>query len=59
VRVDREILKSLPKSEVIIKKWGQRAGNQYYKVLLPEVPMTLCKECQQVSFLLISSFYIL
>ena len=49
VKVDREILKSIPKSEVIIKKWGPRGGNQYYKLLLPEVQITLCKQCQQVS----------
>ena len=49
VEVDREILKSLPRSEVIVKNWGCRAGNQYYKVLLPEVPLTVCKECQQVN----------
>ncbi|XP_065909716.1 intraflagellar transport protein 122 homolog [Dysidea avara] len=48
VTVDRDILKSLPKSEVIIKQWGHRAKNQYYKVLLPEVPIALCKECQQM-----------
>ena len=51
VKVDREILKSLPKTEVIIKNWGHRGGNQYYKVLLPEVPITLCKQCQQVIWL--------
>lgn len=49
VKVDREILKSIPKNEVIIKNWGHRGGNQYYKVLLPEVPITICKQCQQVS----------
>lgn len=49
VKVDREILKSIPKSEVIIKNWGPRGGNQYYKLLLPEVQITLCKQCQQVS----------
>lgn len=44
----REVLESLHRMEVIIKKWGPPIGNQYFKSVMPEISVTVCSSCNKV-----------
>lgn len=48
VQLDRDILLALPASEVLIKQWPWPIVPQYYKSLLPELPISLCPSCFQL-----------
>ena len=48
VTVDREILRSLTYSEVFIRYWPPPLRNQYYKSLMPDLPITSCPSCYQL-----------
>lgn len=48
VKVSIHTLESLHRTEVLIKQWGAPIGNQYYKSVLPDVPLTLCDNCNKV-----------
>lgn len=44
--VNREILESLKPSEVFIIKWNTPGvKNQYFKNMIPDVPIVLCQKC--------------
>ena len=46
--VDRETLQAMHRTEVIVKKWGAPIGNQYYQSLIPDISITICRNCNQV-----------
>eukprot|EP00164_Ancoracysta_twista_P001588 GFYU01002082.1.p1 GENE.GFYU01002082.1~~GFYU01002082.1.p1 ORF type:complete len:1195 (-),score=419.63 GFYU01002082.1:77-3661(-) len=44
--VDRDVLKSLNKTEVFIKKWrNPLQPRQYYKLMIPDIQIILCDNC--------------
>lgn len=47
----RQVLESLHRMEVIIKKWGPPIGNQYFKSVIPDVNLTVCRSCNKVTVL--------
>ena len=49
VVVGRAVLTSLHRSEVMVKRWGAPIGNQYYRSIMPEFPISLCANCNKVS----------
>jgi len=46
--VGREVLSRLHRTEVVVKKWGAPIGNQYYRSLMPDFPISLCSNCNKV-----------
>ena len=49
VEVGHSVLARLHRSEVIVKKWGAPIGNQYYRSVMPDFPISLCGSCNKVS----------
>ena len=49
VKVSRLVLTRLHRSEVMVKEWGAPIGNQYYRSLMPDFPISLCGSCNKVS----------
>lgn len=47
--VDRDILLSLHRREVLVKKWLPPLRYQYFRSILPDVQIRLCSSCNQVS----------
>ena len=50
VEVGRLVLTRLHRSEVMVKEWGAPIGNQYYRSLMPDFPISLCGSCNKVSY---------
>ena len=50
VKVSRLVLTRLHRSEVMVKEWGAPIGNQYYRSLMPDFPISLCGSCNKVSY---------
>ena len=46
--VNREVLRSLTPPEIFIKHWPPPLRNQYFKSLMPDLPISLCPSCFQV-----------
>ena len=49
VEVGRSVLTRLHRSEVMVKEWGAPIGNQYYRSVMPDFPISLCGSCNKVS----------
>ena len=49
VEVGRSALTRLHRSEVMVKEWGAPIGNQYYRSVMPDFPISLCGSCDKVS----------
>ena len=49
VVVGRAVLTRLHRSEVVVKRWGAPIGNQYYRSVMPDFPISLCRTCNKVS----------
>ncbi|CAI8057296.1 Intraflagellar transport protein 122 homolog [Geodia barretti] len=49
VEVGRSALTGLHRSEVMVKEWGTPIGNQYYRSVMPDFPISLCGSCNKVS----------
>ena len=47
--VGRAVLTRLHRSEVVVKRWGVPIGNQYYRSVMPDFPISLCGTCNKVS----------
>jgi intraflagellar transport protein 122 len=46
IMVDRDILLSLRKTEVFVRKWpSPGVRNEYFKLMVPEIPVILCPAC--------------
>jgi len=46
LKVGKDILISLKKTEVYVKRWPSPGlRNQYFKLLMPEIPVILCTSC--------------
>lgn len=48
VVVNREVLQSMSKRDVLIKRWPKPLRWHYYRSLLPDVSITMCPTCFQV-----------
>ncbi|BFZ08413.1 hypothetical protein BsWGS_11452 [Bradybaena similaris] len=48
VVVNRTTLKSLSRSEVYVLKWSRPLRYQFFKTLLPDVPVTFCSTCNKL-----------
>lgn len=48
VVVNRAVLRSMAKREVLIKCWPPPLTYQYFKNLMPEVTVAMCDSCFQV-----------
>lgn len=48
VKANRNVLKSLSRTEVIICQWPKPLRNQYFKVIMPDVPLTKCSSCNKI-----------
>ena len=35
----------------MVKEWGAPIGNQYYRSLMPDFPISLCGSCNKVSYI--------
>lgn len=53
VVVERETLAKMNKNEVFVQKWPAPLRYRYYKHIMPEVPIIMCKSCYRVSFYLL------
>ena len=50
VEVGHSILIRLHRSEVIVKKWGVPIGNQYYRSVMTDFPISQCNNCNKVRY---------
>lgn len=48
VVVNREVLQSMSKRDVLIKRWPKPLRWHYYRSLLPDVSITMCPTCFQM-----------
>lgn len=48
VKVNTDVLKALPRSDVIVCDWPKPLKYQYFKNLMPDVQITKCKSCNKV-----------
>ena len=48
VEVDVNMLKAMPKSQVIVLKWGKPLRYQFYRNLMPDVSLTHCDSCNRI-----------
>jgi len=48
VVVNRSVLRSISRREVLIKRWPKPLNYQYFKNLMPEVAVAMCDSCFQV-----------
>jgi intraflagellar transport protein 122 len=48
VVVGRAVLTRLHRSEVVVKRWGAPIGNQYYRSVMPDFPISLCGTCNKM-----------
>ena len=55
MEVSQSVLTRLHRSETIVKQWGAPIGNQYYRSVMPDFPISLCGNCNKVSSTSISS----
>lgn len=51
VIVNRAVLQSMSRRDVLIKRWPKPLRWQYYRSLLPDASITMCPSCFQVVFL--------
>ena len=49
VVVGGSVLAGLHTAEVIVKQWGAPIGNQYYRSVMTDFPISLCVNCNKVS----------
>uniref|UniRef100_H3AZ66 Intraflagellar transport protein 122 homolog n=1 Tax=Latimeria chalumnae TaxID=7897 RepID=H3AZ66_LATCH len=49
VVVNRSVLQSMSRRDVLIKRWPKPLRWQYYRSLLPDVSITMCPSCYQMS----------
>lgn len=52
VVASRSVLTRLHRSEVLVKQWGPPIGNQYYRSIMPDFPISICGNCNKVSGLI-------
>eukprot|EP01135_Chromosphaera_perkinsii_P010267 Nk52_evm9s2085 gene=Nk52_evmTU9s2085 len=45
---DEEVLLSLDKTQVFVKKWPAPLNSQYFKLMTPDTPVTLCGSCNRL-----------
>ncbi len=46
LKVNRDVLLGLKKTEVFIRKWvSPSTPTQYYRLMVPEIPVVLCSSC--------------
>lgn len=50
VIVNRAVLQSMSRRDVLIKRWPKPLRWQYYRSLLPDASITMCPSCFQVAF---------
>ena len=50
VIVNRAVLQSMSRRDVLIKRWPKPLRWQYYRSLLPDASITMCPSCFQVVF---------
>lgn len=50
VIVNRAVLQSMSRRDVLIKRWPKPLRWQYYRSLLPDASITMCPSCFQVLF---------
>lgn len=50
VEVGSEILKRMPRSEVIILKWSSPLRFQFYKNLMPDIILDTCASCNRIFY---------
>ncbi|KAF4109566.1 intraflagellar transport protein 122 homolog isoform X2 [Onychostoma macrolepis] len=48
VLVNRAVLRSMSRRDVLIKRWPKPLSWQYYRSLLPDVSITMCPSCFQM-----------
>ncbi|WAR26649.1 IF122-like protein [Mya arenaria] len=48
VIVNRNVLKTLSRADVYIRKWPRPLRHQYFRSLLPDVSITMCPCCQKL-----------
>uniref|UniRef100_A0A8C4TA70 Intraflagellar transport protein 122 homolog n=1 Tax=Erpetoichthys calabaricus TaxID=27687 RepID=A0A8C4TA70_ERPCA len=48
VVVNRSVLRSMSRRDVLIKRWAKPLKWQYYRSLLPDVSITMCPSCFQM-----------
>ena len=48
ILLNREVLRSLSTSEVFIKQWPLPLRFQYFKTLMPDLPISSCPSCYQL-----------
>uniref|UniRef100_A0A8C2J8G4 Intraflagellar transport protein 122 homolog n=1 Tax=Cyprinus carpio TaxID=7962 RepID=A0A8C2J8G4_CYPCA len=48
VLVNRAVLRSMSRRDVLIKRWPRPLSWQYYRSLLPDVSITMCPSCFQM-----------
>lgn len=49
--VNRAVLQSMSRRDVLIKRWPKPLRWQYYRSLLPDASITMCPSCFQVLFI--------
>lgn len=49
VVVDREMLKTMPSSEVFVQRWPAPLNYKYFRNVLPEIAVSHCETCNNVS----------
>ncbi|XP_063677481.1 intraflagellar transport protein 122 homolog isoform X2 [Bolinopsis microptera] len=50
VEVGPEILKKMPRSEVVVLKWGSPLRYQFYKNLMPDIILDTCDSCNRIFY---------
>ena len=50
VEVSAEILKKLPRSEVVVLKWGHPLRYQFYRNLMPDIILDTCDSCNRIFY---------
>ena len=48
VVANRNVLRSLSRTEVIVCSWPKPLRNQYFKVVMVDVPIMHCNSCNKV-----------
>ena len=53
--IGRSTLKRMPRTEVFVREWPAPLKYQYFRSLIPDVAITMCRTCWRVCF---STFYL-
>ena len=56
--IGRATLKKMPRTEVFVREWPAPLKYQYFRSLIPDVAITLCRTCWRVCFHIFCYFVI-